>query len=247
MTYTKHWVEAPVGQRVHALGTAIELGLARQSRDAHRAYGLHVRDPDDHTAQQPTETLQVGPSRPPLFQEVPTQWRQHAVAFLGFVLGVAAGGGAVLWWQPRPAPSPFRADEHAVELMLFEAVPPRTPPSGWESGTSPLQVDSAFFLSGAATSTVLTISNPDPSFDVRVPALPVTVSPTARFQSVNLTIIVRDCQAATRWTPVDRPFTITWRDEYGKGHLDRAGDFDGAMARSLIRYIDAVCGNPLNR
>jgi hypothetical protein len=153
----------------------------------------------------------------------------------------------VLWWQARPAPPPFRADEHAVELMLFEAVPPRTHPSGGESEISPLQVDSAFLLSGAVTSTVLTISNPDHSLDVRAPALPVTVSPTARFQSVNLKIIVRDCKAATRWTPVDRPFIITWRDEYGKRHLDRAGDFDKSMATSLIRYIDAVCGNALNR
>jgi hypothetical protein len=181
-----------------------------------------------------------------LFQKVPTRWRQHAAAFLAFVLGVAAGGGAVLWWQARPAPPPFRADEHAVELVLFEAVPPRTHRSGWESESSPLHVDSAFLLSGAVTSTVITISNPDHSLDVRAPALPVTVSPTARFQSVTLKIIVRDCKAATRWTPVNRPFTITWRDEYGQGHLDRVGDFDRAMASSLIRYIDAVCGNPLN-
>ncbi len=208
---------------------------------------LRVREPDDHTAQQPTETLQVGPSRPTLFQKVPTEWRQHAVAFLAFVLGVAAGGGAVLWRQARPAPPPFRVDEHAVELILFKAVPPRTHPRGWESEISPMQVNSALLLSGAVTSTVLTINNPDHSLDVRAPALPLTVSPTARFQSVNLKIMVRDCKAATRWTPVDRPFTITWRDEYGMGHLDRAGDFDRSIASSLIRYIDAVCGDPLNR
>jgi hypothetical protein len=179
-----------------------------------------------------------------LFQKIPTQWRQRSVAFLAFVLGVATGGGTVLWWQTRPAPPPFRADEHAVELMLFEAVPPRT---GSESEVSPLQVDSVFLLSGGLTSTVLTISSLDPSLDVRAPALPVTVSPTARFQSVKVKIIVRDCKAATRWAPVDRPFTITWRDEYGKEHLDRAGDFDRSMASSLIRYIDVVCGNPLDR
>lgn len=163
------------------------------------------------------------------------------------MLGVAAGGSVVLWWQARPASPSLRADEHAVELLLFEAVSPRTHPSGWESEDSPLQVHSAFLLSGAVTSTVLTISNPDHSLDVRAPALPVTVSPTARFQSVNLEIIVRDCEAASRWTPVDRPFTITWRDESGREHLDRAGDFDGSMTRSMIRYIDGVCGNPLSR
>jgi hypothetical protein len=170
------------------------------------------------------------------------------VAVLALVLGVAAGAGAVLAWQdppapPRPAPSPFRVDEHAVELILFEVVPPRTRPSRWESENTPLQVDSAVFLSGAATSTVLEVNNLDRSLDVRAPALPVTVSPTARFQSINLEIIVRDCKAASRWTPADRPFTITWRDEHGQRHLDRAGDFDRSMASSMVHYIDAVCGN----
>lgn len=205
-----------------------------------------MRDLGDHTAQQSTETLQVGPSRPPLFQKVPPQWRQAAVAFLAFVLGVAAGGGAVVGWQappspPRPAPASSRVDEHAVELMLFAVVPPRTHSSDWED--SALHVDSAVFLSGAVTSTVTGVNNSDRSLDVRAPALPVTVSPTARFQSVDLEITVRECNAASRWTPVDRPFTITWRDEHGRRHLDRAGDFDSSLASSLIHYVDAMCGN----
>lgn len=220
----------------------------RESRDARRAYDPDVRDPEGDTAEQSPETLRVGPSRPPLFHEVPPIWRQRVVALLAFVLGgVAAGGGAVLWWQARPAPSPpLRFDEHAVELILFEAVPSRTPPSGSESANNPLQVDSALLLSGLLTSTVLSIDSPD-SLDVRAPALPVTVSPDGRFRSISLKIMVRDCKAAARWTPSDRPFTISWRDEYGKVHLDRAGDFDRSMARSLIRYIEAVCDKPLDR
>jgi len=58
---------------------------------------------------------------------------------------------------------------------------------------------------------------------------------------LDLQVIVGDCKAATRWTPKDRPFTIAWRDEYGREHLDRAGDFDRAMATALIRHINAVC------
>lgn len=127
--------------------------------------------------------------------------------------------------------------------MLLEVVPPRTQPSGSGAEDSSLRVDSALFLAGAVTSTVLGVDNLDRGLDVRAPALPVTVSPTARFRSVDLEIIVRDCRAATRWTPVDRPFTITWRDEEGKRHLDRAGDFDRPMARSLIHHIRAMCGN----
>jgi len=205
-----------------------------------------VQDPDG-AAQHPTETLQVGPSRPSLFEKVPTKWRQPAVAFLAFVLGVVAGGGAVLWSQTQPAPPPLRADEHAVELVLFEALPLRTHPRGRASETRPLQVDGALLLSGGVTSTVLGIGALDRRLGVRAAALPVTVSPTARFQSVSLKILVRDCKAATRWRPGDRPFTVRWRDEYGKAHLDRAGDFGWSMAKSLIRYIGAVCDNPLNR
>jgi len=213
-------------------------------RSAHRAYALRVQDADDGVGQQPTETLQVGRSRPPLLEN---KWRQPAVAFLAFVVGVAAGGGAVLWWQAQPEPPPpSRADEHAVELILFEAEPARTHPNRPESDVSPLQVDSALLLSGLVTSTVVGIGTPGHGLDVRTPALPATVSPTDRFQSVNLTILVRDCQAATRWTPGDRPFTIRWRDEYGRAHLDRAGDFGSSMANSLIRYIDGACDNPPN-
>jgi hypothetical protein len=75
----------------------------------------------------------------------------------------------------------------------------------------------------------------------------VTVSPSDRFQSVDLRIVVRDCEAAARWTAGDRPFTIRWRDEYGEAHLDRAGDFDRSTAISLTRHIDAVCENPGTR
>ena len=206
-----------------------------------------MRDPDDHTAQQPAETLQAGPLRPPFFQKIPPRWRRHTVALFALVLGIAAGGGAALWWQTEPAPAPpQQVDEHAVELVLFEAVPPETQPSGEASDVRVLRVDSAFLLSGVVASTVLTIDGPDQSLDVRAPALPVTVSPDARYQAVSLAIIVRDCKVATRWTPYARPFTITWRDEYGKEHLDSAGDFDRSMTDSLTRHIDAACANPLN-
>ena len=196
-----------------------------------------MSDPGDHTAQRPTETLQVGPSRPPLFQKVPARWRQPAVALAVFALGVAAGVAATTGGEePEPKADPFRVDEHAVELMLFAVAPPRT-------AGNPLQVDSAVLLSGAVTSTVLAVRPLDRSLIVRAPALPVTVSPTARLQSVTLEIVVRDCRAARAWTPTDRPFTIRWRDEHGRSHLDRAGDFDRSVARSLTRYVDSVCGN----
>jgi hypothetical protein len=232
-----------------------QLDLSRELRAARRAYGLHVRDLDDGTAQQPQELLQVGPSRPTffarvstkLFDKIPTSWRAHSAAVLAFVLGVAVGGGAGLWWwQSRPAPPPARVDEHKVELVLFEAVPPQTAPGGRGFETSALYVDGAVLLSGVVTSTVLTVGALH-GLDVRAPALPAKVSPTSRFQPVTLEIVVRDCAAATRWAPDDRPFTISWRDEYGKVHLDRAGDFDSSMSDLLSQYVDAACDEPLDR
>jgi len=179
-----------------------------------------------------------------LFEAVPARWRHPGLAFLALLLGVGAGGGAVLWWQPPPAPPPARADEHAVELVLIGVVPPGARPGAREPDVRPLRVDGALLLSGRVTSTVLEIGSLDRSLELRAPRLPLAVSPADRFQSVDLRLIVRDCQAANRWAPSDRPFTIEWRDEYGGVHLDRAGDFGRSMAVELIRYIDAVCDSP---
>ena len=160
------------------------------------------------------------------------------------MLGVAAGVGAVVWRQTGPEPAPFRADEHAVELVLFQEVPAWSHPSGREPRAGPLHVDSALLLSGLVTSKIVAITASGSGLDVRVPALPVTVSPTGRLHEVALKVIVRDCKAAMRWIPGDRPFVITWRDEYGRMHMDRAGDFGLSIADSFTRYINAVCDNP---
>lgn len=198
------------------------------------AYGRHVRDPDDHRGPDDHE----GP-------QPPTPRRLAAVGLLGFVLGVAATGGAVLARQALPEPPRLQVDEHAVELVLFEATPSGPTANGRDSERSPLQVDSAVLLSGLQASTVSSIgTTASQGLSIRAPDLPVTVSPTGRFQSLDLEIVVRDCEAATRWTPGDRPFLITWRDENGRSHTDRAGDFDRSMARSLTRHIDAACSDP---
>ncbi len=203
---------------------------------------LRVDDPHGGGGQESMEALEGGPSRPPLGEKWPVGWRLGA-ALLGFVLGVAVGGGAVLWRQARPEPAALWPDEHAVELVLFQAVHPESNPSGRGREVSPLEVDGALLLSGLVTSTVLDIGVPGDRLNVRVPALPATVSPTSRFQAVTLEVSVQDCRAATQWTPGDRPFTITWRDESGRVHMDRAGDFGGSMATSFTRYIEVACDN----
>ena len=200
-----------------------------------------MRDPGDGTAQQPAETLQVGPARPPVLERLPARSRQPAVAVLGLVLGTAIGAGTVLWWPDRPPPTPVPADEHAVELVLFDAAPTRMPPGRWSSDVAPLRVDGAILLTGGVASTVSRIGVLGDGLEIRTPALPVTVSPTARYESVTLLLFVRDCEAALGWAPGDRPLTISWRDEHGRDHLDRAGDFDPSLGGSLTRHIDAVC------
>ena len=179
-----------------------------------------------------------------MLEKLPARSRQPAVALLALLLGAAIGAGSVLWWPQGPGPTPILADEHAVELVLFDATPTRMPPGRWNSGFAPLRVDGAILLTGALASTVSRIGALDDSLEIRAPALPVTVSPTARYESVTLQIFVRDCEAASAWTPGDRPFAITWRDEHGREHLDRAGDFDRSLGDSLTRHIDAVCATP---
>jgi hypothetical protein len=206
---------------------------------------LNVQDPAQDAAHPATETLQVGAGGRGLSEGGPAGWRRPAAAVLVFIVGVAAGAGGLWWWRAQPTAPAFRGDEHAVELVLFEAVPPRARSSGSEARVDPLQVEGALLLSGVVTSTVLRIGTPGQSLNVRSRALPVTVSSTGRFQPVDLEIIVRDCRAASRWTPgVERPFTLAWRDEDGRMHLDRAGDFDRSLAVSLVRYIASSCANP---
>lgn len=179
-----------------------------------------------------------------MWERVPAAWRTPAAALVAFVLGVAAGMGTMAWRQSGPEPAPLRVDEHAVELVLFRAVPARSRPG---ASQATLHVDGALLLSGSVTSTILTIRASGSGLGLRVPALPVTVSPTARLQEVVLEVVVRDCGAAMRWAPKDRPFVITWRDEYDRVHTDRAGDFSPPMSAFFNRYLAAACDEPTRR
>lgn len=104
-----------------------------------------------------------------------------------------------------------------------------------------LYVDSGLLLSGLVTSTVMSIEMPGDLLTVRAPGLPQTVSPDRRFHPMTLEITVGDCESARGWSSVDRPFAITWTDEIGRWHMDRAGDSVPAMADTIVRFIEAVC------
>lgn len=195
-----------------------------------------MRDLEAGTAHGEAETLTLGAAG-----GSPDRTRLVAVAVLCLALGAVAGGFGALWWEARPEPAAPPADEHAVELLLFAAEP------RGRGADRVLRVDGALLMSGRSTSTVQSVDPPHDSFVVRAPALPVTVSPAARYQPLDLLVTVRDCSGASRWTPVERPFTITWRDEHGKVHLDRAGDFDRSVAAAMTGYVDAVCDAPVSR
>lgn len=177
-----------------------------------------------------SESVRVDPGRPS---------RSLVLALAALVVGVVAGALAVLGWQQdeRSTPAPARAargDEHDVELLLYEVVP--------AGRGRALRVHGGLLQSGGATSTVVSMGSLDGGLEILAPRLPVTVSPTARYRTVTLTFLVGDCRTATGWTPGERPFTLTWRDEYGDTHLDRGGDFDPSVGTAIVRYVDAACG-----
>ena len=116
------------------------------------------------------------------------------------------------------------------------------------SGTAPLRIDGALLHGrGTGTATVTRIHRPGKSLAIRVPALPVRLSVNHSFERIRLQILPRDCGLATQWTPSAQPFTLTWKDDHGDVHVDIGGDHDASMELTLIRYLDAVCGNPGTR
>lgn len=212
-----------------------------------------MSESDAHSEPDPSETLRGGPARAPLLEGVQARWRLPVVAVLAFALG-AGGAGALIVGLPAPSPPTQNPsgesgsfDEHDVELILFQAS--RARPRGGRSASRgrAVHLESAVFLSGGLTSTLLTIEALEPSLDIRASALPVTISPSNRYQLIVLEIIVRDCAAATQWTPSDRPFFITWRDELEKEHLDRAGEFNRTTATSLTRQVETTCRTPIRQ
>jgi len=195
------------------------------------------------------ETLQGGTPRTPLFARLTLAWRYRYVIAMALVLGVVTGGGAVWWWKDRPSDQPRSRPavaENSVRLVL-SGVAARTR-SNAENGTigaRPLSVDGVLLHSrGAGTATVTRIHRPGGGLVIRVRALPVALSVSHSFERVRLQITPGDCALATQWTPSAQPFLLTWQDDRGDVHVELAGDHDAPMELSLIRYMDAACGNP---
>jgi hypothetical protein len=221
-----------------------------RSRDAYRS---RVDVPDQIPAPV-RETLRGGPTRTPLLDRLTPAWRQRVVVLIAFVFGVIGGGGAAWWWNDRPpeevrAPSPSAAAGTDVRLVLGGVVAPtrRSDPNG-TVGDGPLWIDGALLHGrGSGTATVTRIHRPGGGLAIRAPALPVTISVNQSFERILLKIAPRDCGLATQWTPSAQPFTLTWQDDQGNVHVDIGGDHDASMEVTLLRYLDAVCGNPATR
>lgn len=212
-----------------------------------------MSEDDAHCEPEVSETLRGGPARPPLFERIPVRRRLPLVAVLAFALGAGGAGALVVGRQATSPPvqnsssEPGSFDEHDVELILFQASRARPRGGSSQSRGRVVHLESAVFLSGGLTSTILTVEALEPSLDIRASALPVTISPSNRYQLIALEIIIRDCEAANEWTPADRPFFITWRDELGKEHLDRAGEFNPTTATSLTREVNNACRTPIRQ
>jgi len=206
-------------------------------------------DPPDQLRSSQRETLQGGPARAPLLDRFTPAWRHRGITVLAFVFGVLTGGGAVWWWNdrlPEELRSPPAGADTSVRLVL-SGVAARTRPDGRNAtiGAGPLWIDGALLHSrGTGTATVMRIHRPGRSLAIRVPALPIRLSANHSFERIRLQISPRNCALATQWTPSAQPFTLTWQDDHGDLQVDIGGDHDAAMELSLIRHMDAVCGNP---
>lgn len=209
-------------------------------------------DPPEQLPPQ-RETLQGGPPRTRLLDGLTPAWRHRGVILAAFAFGVISGGGAV-WWNDRPpkevgAPSPPAATAGTeVRLVLSGVVASRPSDRSGTVGAAPLRVDGVLLHgSGSGSATVTRIHRPGNSLAIRVPALPVRLAVEHSSERIRLQILPRDCELATQWTPSAQPFTLTWKDDHGDVHVDVGGDYDPSMALALIRYRDAVCGNPGTR
>ena len=223
------------------------------SRETRVAYLFQVVPPERLAAAE-REALWGGPTRTPLLDRLTPTWRRRGVVLIAFLFGVIGGGGAAWWWNDRPSKevreaSPPTAAGIDVRLVLSGVVR-STRPNDRNSavGGGPLRIDGALLHSrGDGTATVTRIHRPGGSLAIRVPALPVGLSVNHSFERIRLQITPRDCGLATQWTPSSQPFTLTWQDEDGDVHVDLGGDHDASMELTLIRYLNAVCGNPATR
>ncbi len=213
-----------------------------------------VVDPPEQLPPQ-RETLQGGPTRTPLLDRLTPAWRHRGVILTAFAFGVISGGGAVWWWNDRPpkevrAPSPPAAAAGTEVRLVLSGVGAPTRPNDRNGtvGAAPLRIDGVLLHDrGTGSATVTRIHRPGKSLAIRVPALPVRLSVNHSFERIRLQIFPRDCGLATQWTPSAQPFTLTWKDAHGDVHVDIGGDHDASMELILIRYLDAVCGNPGTR
>ncbi|WP_028660816.1 hypothetical protein [Nocardioides insulae] len=211
-------------------------------------------DPEDRRAPQP-EVLEASPGSRSrisgflsrflrrLLKWVPGRWRTPLAGVLGLIVGGVGTLAVLAALDRRPdsaTPAPLRVDEHSVELILTRTANPR-PGQGEEVVPVGLHLDGVVLLSGSVRSTVLWIDAPGGGLEVVTAGLPLTVDTSSRLSPVSLSVAVRDCAAALRWEPADRPFTIAWRDEYDGEHVDRAGDFDQSVGEALERFITASC------
>jgi hypothetical protein len=189
------------------------------------------------------ETLEMGSPRG--LEKMHPAWRRRGAVLLSVAVGVAVGAGAVLRWNDHDDDRPFdtqRAASAAAQTpvsLVLAGVSSAAPRDRYVSIDAVLLHDG-----GPGTATVKRIHRPGTTLSIRVPDLPVTLSANHPYERVQVRLAPGDCVLATEWTPSARPLTLRWEDEHGRSRSGTGGDHDAPIELSLIRHMNAVCGDP---
>ena len=178
------------------------------------------------------ETLEGGPAAPG------PDARRRLVG-VALALGGAVVGAAVVLSVTRSDPDPVPAPPAAVSSDVRLVV---TATADRPVAEDALWVDAVLLLAGGPDrATVTRVHRPGDSLDIRVPELPVELTPAEPFALVRLRIAPRDCRLADMWTPSARPFTVTWRSGDGRQRSGQGGDHDADMELAWLNHMDEVC------
>lgn len=97
------------------------------------------------------------------------------------------------------------------------------------------------YVQGSGAVTVTRVHRPGGALRVRVPDLPLRLTPESTFERIQMSVSPRECRLASMWTPSARPFTLTWRTGDGSWRSNSVGDHNASMELTWLAHMDSVC------